>query len=160
MTKSQDKQVTRCLCSAQTSEGDGEHSRWKQTEIWPCSNLEEWGFPTLHTPYHKVNRKTNSWFKMLTPKSLSVRSWVRLFILGTAITEPNEWIKRIHSTAENLDSKPGWCPCSWILSKLTVLCLVHAGNMLEQFDTLDHILDQLKKFQFKGTEHQIILFNI
>lgn len=32
--------------------------------------------------------------------------------------------------------------------------------MFEQFETLYKILDQLKKFQFKGTEHQIILFNI
>lgn len=36
----------------------------------------------------------------------------------------------------------------------------HAGNMFEQFETLYQILGQLKKFQFKGTEHQIILFNI
>lgn len=32
--------------------------------------------------------------------------------------------------------------------------------MFEQPEILDHILDQLKKIRFKGTEHQIILFNI
>jgi len=30
----------------------------------------------------------------------------------------------MHSRAENLDAKPGWRPCSWVLSKLTApLCL-------------------------------------
>lgn len=140
MTKSQDKQVTRCICSAQSAKGGGEHSRWKQREIWPCSNLEEWRLShSAHTL--SQSQQENQQLIQNAYTSLSVRSWVRLFILGTAITEPNEWIKWIHSTAEKLDPKPGWCPCSWVPSKLTVLCLVQScwEYVWTVWDTWSHL---------------------
>lgn len=160
MTKSQDKQVTGCICGAQSAKGDGEHWRWKQTGIWPCSNLEEWRLShSAHTL--SQSQQENQQLIQNAYKSLSVRSWVRLFILGTAITQPNEWIKWIHSTAENLDTKPGWSlALGFSANSLSSAWFSHAGNMFEQSETLDHILDQLKKIQFKGTEYQIIFFNI
>lgn len=104
-------QNTRCICSAQSAQCDRQHSRWEQAEIWPRSNLQGRG-PSHSAHTLSQSQQENQQLIQNAYSSLNVCAWVRLFIVGTALIEPNEWIKWIHSTAENLDAKPGWCPCS------------------------------------------------
>lgn len=142
-------QHTRCTEVMDGTQGESGHGAERGT---PCRP------PHSATALSK-SQQENQRLTQNTYASLNIFSWVRLFIVGTALMQPNEWIR---SNAENQAAKPGWCPCfgfpaSWLLLSAPSS---HKGNLLIQFQRLCHIPNQLKLLSVKGTEHQITLFNI
>lgn len=142
-------QHTRCTEVMDGVQGESRHGADRGTSCRP---------PHSATALSK-SQQENKWLTQNAYASLNIFSWVRLFIVGTALMQPNEWIK---SNAENQAAKPGWCPCfgfpaSWLFLSVPSS---HTGNPLIQFQTLRHIPNQLKLLSVKGAEHQITLLNI